>query len=209
MTNKEVTDHNNRTILRVGNHIALIESKNSGSAKSMSDDAMGNLLSSLYLCVGALVMLTRNYLNIGLSNGSNGIVKEIVYEPGTSPPALPKFVLVDFGTSYTGDSFFPDDESKRGWFPIFPVKNASYSVNKNGTNGFAEHSRLMLPLKLCWELTIHKAQGMSIGKNLVVNIGDKELDHGSTYVALSRVTKFIFIGLKNGISKNRLCKIIA
>ena len=57
--------------------------------------------------------------------------------------------------------------------------------------------------------TIHKAQGMSIGKNLVVNIGDKELDHGSTYVALSRVTKFIFIGLKNGISKNRLYKIIA
>ena len=50
---------------------------------------------------------------------------------------------------------------------------------------------------------------MSISKNLVMNIGDKELDHGSTYVALSRVTKFMFIGLKNGISKNRLCKIIA
>ena len=50
---------------------------------------------------------------------------------------------------------------------------------------------------------------MSIGKNLVVNIGDKELDHGSTCVVLSRVTKFMFIGLKNGISKNRLYKIIA
>ena len=72
-----------------------------------------------------------------------------MYEPRTSPPTLPKFVLVDFGTFYTGNSFFPDDESKRGWFPIFPVKNVSYSVNKNGTNGFAEHSRLMLPLKLC------------------------------------------------------------
>ena len=67
----------------------------------------------------------------------------------------------------------------------------------------------MLPLKLCWALIIHKVQGMLISKNLVVNIGDKELDHGSTYVALSRVTKFMFIGLKNGISKNRLCKIIA
>ena len=208
-TNKEVTDHNNRTILKVGNPIARIESENTGSAKSMKDDVLGNLAAWLFLCVGSKVMLIRNYLNLGLSNGTTGIVKEIVYEPGKSAPALPKFVLVDFGTSYTGSSFFPDDESKRGWFPVFPVKNTSYTMNKNGTNGFAEHSRTMLPLKLCWAWTIHKAQGMSIDNNLVVNLGDKEMDHGLTYVALSRVTKFKFIGLKNGITKNRLCKNIA
>ena len=93
--------------MRVGNPIALIESKNSGNVKTMSDDAMGNLLTSLYLCAGASVMLARNYLNIGLTNGSNSIVKEIMFKSGTSLPALPKFALVDFGSSSTGYSFFP------------------------------------------------------------------------------------------------------
>ena len=50
---------------------------------------------------------------------------------------------------------------------------------------------------------------MLINNNLVMNIGGKEMDHSLMYVALSRVMNFMFIKLKNGISKNRLCKIIA
>ena len=63
-------------------------------------------------------------------------------------PALPKFVLVDFSTSHTGDSFFLDDKSKCGSFPVFPIKNKLYTVNKNGTNSFAEYCWIILPLKL-------------------------------------------------------------
>ena len=113
-TNKEVTDHNNRAILKVGNPIARIESENTGSTKSMKDDVLENLAAWLFLCVGSKVILTRNYLNSGLSNVTAGIVKEIAYEPRKSAPALPKFVFVDFGTFHIGDSFLPDDKSKRG-----------------------------------------------------------------------------------------------
>ena len=49
---------------------------------------------------------------------------------------------------------------------------------------------------------------MLINNNLVVNIGNKKMNHGLICKVLSRVTKFMFIGLKNSISKNRLCEII-
>ena len=43
---------------------------------------------------------------------------------------------------------------------------------------------------------------------MVIDLGDREMAHGISYVALSRVRKFTNIGLKNGITKNRLCRII-
>jgi hypothetical protein len=36
----------------------------------------------------------------------------------TAPPSLPKFIWVDFQTSYTGPSYFPDDPTRRGWVPV-------------------------------------------------------------------------------------------
>ena len=146
---KEETDHNNCMILKVRNPIVQIESKNSGSAKSMSDDVMKNLAISLHLCIGLKVVLERNYLNISLSSRSTRIGKEITCKPGSSASALPKFTLVDFSASCIDYSFFPNDESKYSWFPIFSIKNVSYAVNKNRTNGFTDHSWIMLPLKLC------------------------------------------------------------
>ena len=44
---------------------------------------------------------------------------------------------------------------------------------------------------------------------IVIKLGRTEIDHGLTYVALSRVTKFNYIGLIDGISINRLCKVIS
>ena len=64
-------------------------------------------------------------------------------------PALPKFVLVDFRDSCTGDSFFHNDPEKRGLFPIYPVKNSTCSVNRRTGGGFTEHSKTQLQLKLC------------------------------------------------------------
>ena len=169
---------------------------------------MGGLSSRLHLCVGALIFLTKNFLNLGLSNGSQGIVKEIIYEDGETAPSVPKFVLVDFGDSYTGESFFPNDPSKKGWFPVYPFKNSTYSIDGTSSDGFKEHSRTQMPLKLCWAWTVHKCQGMTIKGKVVIDLGPRELWHGVSYVALSRVTKFTNIGLKKGIAMNRLCKSI-
>ena len=49
---------------------------------------------------------------------------------------------------------------------------------------------------------------MTIRGKVVIDLGSRELWHGVSYVALSRVTKFTNIGLKKGITKNRLCKSI-
>ena len=49
-------------------------------------------------------------------------------------------------------------------------------------------SRLHLPLKLAWAMSIHKAQGLTLD-NVVIDVGKKELCAGPTYVACSRVRK--------------------
>ena len=63
----------------------------------------------------------------------------------------------------------------------------------------------MLPIKLCWAWTIWKAQGQTIRGKVVVSLTSSEKEHGLMYVALSHVTKFSNIGIKDGIDKNRLC----
>ena len=49
---------------------------------------------------------------------------------------------------------------------------------------------------------------MTIKNKVVVSLTDREKEHGLTYVALSRVIKFLNLGIKDteGISKNRLCR---
>ena len=49
---------------------------------------------------------------------------------------------------------------------------------------------------------------MTIRGKVVIDLGSRELSHGASYVALSRVTKFTNIGLKKGITMNRLCQSI-
>ena len=75
---KKVNDHNNGMMQKVGNPIALIEALNKLRASSFSDDNFGGLASRSCLCVGAFMFLTKNFLNLGLRNGSQGVVKEIV-----------------------------------------------------------------------------------------------------------------------------------
>ena len=46
---------------------------------------------------------------------------------------------------------------------------------------------------------------MPRSEHLPVELTSTEREHGLTYVALTRSIKFSNIGLKDGISKNRLC----
>ena len=55
-----------------------------------------------------------------------------------------------------------------------------------------------------WETTIHKSQGITIHGKYCVDLGDKELNHGMTYVAFSRATKFSDIGLISPLTGSRL-----
>ena len=65
----------------------------------------------------------------------------------------------------------------------------------------------MLLLRLCWSWTIWKTQGQTIRGEVSINLVTGEREHGLSYVAMSCVTRFSDIGLYEGITYNRLCKV--
>ena len=212
-TNKEVDAFNAKKLMELGNPIAMIKAKHTGRAREHGPDRYRMLESEMFLAVGAKVYLTQNIAaKFGLANGSVGIVKDIVYEEGTSAPNLPKYVWVDFGTNYKGPTFFPHHEDpnfplecneRAGWVPIAPLQASSYSFNKVRKD-YEEHTRTMLPLRLCYAWTVWKSQGQTFRCKVVVNLTSKEAKHGLTYVACSRVQRLSDIGILGGLTQERL-----
>ena len=205
-TNSEVQKHNAECITKLEKPIAYIHAKHTGDGHKYGTEPAHGLESSMYLSVGSRVLMTNNVCQrAGLCNGSTGTVKEIVYSAGSGEHDLPLFVLVDFGSDYTGPSFFPRDHSRAGWIPVHPIKATWYSPPSTVGGNCEENTRTMLPLRLCWAWTVWKAQGQTIRGKVSLSLGRGEKEHGLTYVAMSRVTRFSDIGLYDGITKNRLC----
>ena len=48
--------------------------------------------------------------------------------------------------------------------------------------------RTQLPLRLCWEITMHKSQGQTLDR-AVIDLGPKEACTGLTFVCLSRAKR--------------------
>ena len=113
-TNDEVSNHNARRITDLGTPIASIRASHTGRGGSAGREKARGLFASMYLAVGSKVQVNQNLATyVGICNGSTGIVKDIVYEEGVPPPGLPRFVIVDFGDQYMGESFFPDNPDRR------------------------------------------------------------------------------------------------
>ena len=176
-SNEQVADYNYKMLKSTHEPIFGIKaSHNCKKAEKLSSEEFGGLESYLYLNVGSRVMLTRNiWVDKGLCNGSMGIVHSIIYKEGQNPPNLPIAVLVNF-ESYHGPGF--DNEDKV--VSIVPIISMSNSTDNM--------ERQQLPLKLCWAITIHKSQGLTLNK-AIVDLGPKEKVAGLAYVAISRVRK--------------------
>ena len=59
----------------------------------------------LEYAVGLRVMLNSNLApDMGLANGSQGIIRDIIPEVGVNPPNPPKALVIEF-ENWTGDSF--------------------------------------------------------------------------------------------------------
>jgi hypothetical protein len=211
-TNREVLQHNMSVLAGLGNDIVRINAQHVGGSKAKregdSSENVRSLCSVLYLAVGAKVLLTWNLLQeYGLVNGSTGTVVDIIYREGERPPdGLPEAVIVQFDC-YRGPRMFEDvdgqDRSK--WVPITPT-TAEWTVRDG--NRDVECSRRQLPLRLSWAWTVWKAQGQSMSGKVVLNLGESEKEHGLSYVAFSRATRFDCIGLAGrGVSFERLEKI--
>ena len=150
---------------------------------SMSKKLFNALPPRLELAVGALVILLHNLaVELGLMNGSQGIVVDIVYAQGDHPNhdcvanRMPCAVVVDF-PGYSGPAFF-SDPSRRTWVVLEP------KTQESGER--SEITRKQFPLVLAWAITPWKAQGMTLEK-VIVSLSHACSKPGVLFVALTRV----------------------
>ena len=172
-TVEAVVEHNVTKLHNSAEQIATIKAVHTGAnaSKASADDA-GGLEAIVCLAKSARVMLNSNlWVEVGLVNGAMGTVKDICYRSG-GPPDLPLAVMVKFD-KYTGPTLY------NGTVPITPIR-------RTWSNCGVQCSRLQLPLKLAWAVTIHKSQGLTLDK-VVVDVGKREFSCGLTFVACSRV----------------------
>jgi len=147
----------------------------------------GGFENSLELAIGSKIMLIRN-LNVshGLVNGSIGIVRGFTW-------SRLKRVQEEIGELPDSVEVFFDNDTVKKYYPggIFSVK--PQSVTYTAKRGI-EITRKMLPLTLCYAVTVHKIQGETLN-SAVVDLGPKLFQNGQAYVAISRVKKLSGLGI--------------
>ena len=175
-----VAKYNYEAITKLESPIAQINAIHScvAAASTKSDDARG-LEPVVFMAKGARVMLTSNlWQQVRLCNGTRGTIDSLVYAENHKPPDLPTAILVTF-PDYSGPHFL---SNKPHCIPIPPIVYEWH-------NGLNILSRQQIPLRLSYEITIHKPQGQTMIK-AVIDIGDEEMAAGCTFVALSRLKTF-------------------
>lgn len=173
-TVEAVVEHNVTKLHACGQPVATIKAVHSGAnaSKGSPDDA-GGLEPVVCLAKGARVMLSSNlWVDMVLVNGAMGTIQAICYKTDQAPPSLPVAITVLFD-HYSGPTL------SDGTVPITPLRR---SWSSSGIS----YSRLQLPLKLAWAVTIHKSQGLTLDK-VTVDVGKKEFCAGLTFVAISCV----------------------
>ena len=139
----------------------------SASAAEQAAERFRGMRSTVHLMLEAPVMLILNRIwdrqtvPLGLMNGARGTVKAIVYREGERPCAehQPEYVVVAF-PDYRGAPFFPGT-GREQWVPVPPVKQ--------GLEGRESVWRRQVPLRLCWAVTLLKAQGLTVKEGVLVD----------------------------------------
>ena len=164
---------------------------NTGRARRAPLNDVNMLRSYIGVRKGSHVMVLVNlWQPAGICNGGQGIVRDVVFERGSTESSLPKFVVVEI-PSYTGPAFpkWRDDPAKAKWVPI-PVYT---STMPTPTGQQSRSARQQIPIALTRALTHHKAQGMSLDKIYIklYNTSSRGVTRlhnkfGILYTALSR-----------------------
>lgn len=200
--NKQVDKANEVEMSKLSGEVVTYKSRDRG----ITDHHKKNLRhcsapERLDLKVGAQVMLLKNIdLDRGLANGSRGVVVRFQRPKSESeiPTGFKKmdFPVVRFMSVKPVGKDKCDDES------------SSASVVSESDNEFVIHpeewsnkmgdqtisSRVQIPLRLAWSISVHKSQGMTI-PNLTVNL-QGVFEYGQAYVALSRATELKLLTLR-------------
>ena len=141
------------------------------------------------------MLLHSLWTSKGLVNGSSGIIKDFVFDTNNytvGDSILPLAIIVEFA-EYNGQPFFtlPGQEK---WVPLLAQKCESGEGNSN------KHFRKSFPIMLSYAITAWKSQGLTIPAPIQVRLGDKEVEHGATYVVFSRATNNDNICIGSGVS---------
>ena len=149
---------------------------------------------TLSLKVGAQVMLTRNRADLGLVNGSRGVVES--------------FFHIDTGSNADMAILGQRPVGVGEYFPIVLFDTGLRLAVEPTEEFFGCASgalmRSQFPLKLAWALTVHKSQGMTLSR---AEIGlDGAFDYGQVYVALSRVVSLRGLYIRGGLITQTLVK---
>jgi ATP-dependent DNA helicase PIF1 len=125
--------------------------------------------SELTLAIGAQVMLLANKPDLGLANGSRGVVTGFgpLEANESAPVKVDDALLVPFVKFRNGLTI--------------PIEHNTWEVPD-----FPGVLRRQIPLRLAYAITIHRAQGATLDCALI-DIGNKTFEYGQAYVALSRV----------------------
>ena len=193
-TKARVSDFNLDRLERLKKPVLRIEAKNSCSkAKEAPGDVAGNLDNSLILCKDAKVILSWNLCTEeGLVNGSMGTVHSILWDDSvTDSKTMPAIIMVDF--SYSGPASVDVDGTHV--VPILP-KTTQWDT------GSVTCSRTQFPLHLAFAITVHKSQGLTLGK-VVLNLTSSDFTPALTYVAVSKVSSIYSIAIKEPFCYNR------
>uniref|UniRef100_A0A914VT25 ATP-dependent DNA helicase PIF1 n=1 Tax=Plectus sambesii TaxID=2011161 RepID=A0A914VT25_9BILA len=125
-------------------------------SESIPDSVQSNAPKDLKLIVGAQVMLTKNLdLSRNLSNGARGVVKS--FRNG--------YPVVQFAVGF--------EEL---------IRPAKFTIRLPGNQAWI--TRVQIPLRLAWAISIHKSQGMTL--DCVEMSLSRVFEDGQAYVALSR-----------------------
>ena len=197
----DMVPFNEAGLLRCNSPILIMKAAHNNKKAEKCTEAEGEGLAKILpVARGGQVVLSENlWPETGLFNGSMGKVTYILFDEEKGPAqGLPTFIVVTF-PEYKGPAFIPGEP---GTVPIFP-RTAEWTKEKQRC------TRRNFPLLPAYALTIHKSQGMTIDKPVIVDIGPAEFAPGMTYTAVTRVRNFKGLAFQPMPSFNRIVKIFA
>ncbi len=181
------------------------------------DEQCGGLVKELKVAVGARVMLRFNIdVEDGLVNGVCGTIRAIEFANGAlenasvhynSDQILPEAIYVQFDNAQVGhltrlnylhspasDSMLrhAQEFAKQNCVPIVPLT----TFFRGKSSKAISVSRTQFPLILCFAITIHKTQGLTLAQ-AVIDLGMSIFEEAQAYVALSRVQTLDGVALIN------------